>query len=77
MAKEFPHVQHVVSPDQANIHLSDRQGVDLVPVQYLETPDNLQFILEDVTQGLPYPDGYFTVLHSRLMLAGVSLFIYC
>jgi SAM-dependent methyltransferase len=34
-------------------------------------PDNLQFVLEDVNQGLPYPDGHFTVLHSRLMLAGV------
>ena len=74
MAKEFPNIQHIVSLRQATISPPDWQGVDLVPVQYVDTPDNLQFLIEDVTQGLSYPDGYFTVLHSRLMLAGVRSF---
>jgi SAM-dependent methyltransferase len=38
-------------------------------------PDNLRFELEDVTQGLSYPDAHFDVIHSRLMLAGVSRFM--
>lgn len=35
-------------------------------------PDNCQFALEDASKGLPYSDGYFDVVHMRILAAGVS-----
>nr|XP_019014476.1 uncharacterized protein I206_00558 [Kwoniella pini CBS 10737]OCF53257.1 hypothetical protein I206_00558 [Kwoniella pini CBS 10737] len=58
MANEFPHVEWI--------------GTDLAPVQRdTELPDNLHFVQNDVTQGLPFPDNSFDFVHSRLLVMGI------
>jgi hypothetical protein len=37
-----------------------------------EVPENVSFVQDDVTQGLPYPDESIDIVHSRLLVAGVS-----
>ncbi|WWC58095.1 uncharacterized protein I303_100630 [Kwoniella dejecticola CBS 10117] len=58
MAQEFPHVEWI--------------GTDLAPVQRdHELPDNLYFVQNDVTSGLPFPDNSFDFVHARLLVMGV------
>jgi hypothetical protein len=37
-----------------------------------EVPENVSFVQDDVTKGLPYPDGSIDIVHARLLVAGVS-----
>ncbi|KAG8902960.1 hypothetical protein FRB99_003898 [Tulasnella sp. 403] len=47
-------------------------GVDLAPIQPREVPQNCQFELFDLDgQQLPYPDGYFDVIHCRSVYMGI------
>lgn len=32
--------------------------------------------MDDVTDGLPYPDGYFDAIHLRGLAAGVSIVLF-
>ncbi|EIW67928.1 hypothetical protein TREMEDRAFT_57395, partial [Tremella mesenterica DSM 1558] len=58
MASEFPEAEVT--------------GVDLAPVQRPEIlPNNLSYLMDDVSKGIPFPDGYFDAVHSRLLLAGI------
>ncbi|WRT63864.1 uncharacterized protein IL334_000789 [Kwoniella shivajii] len=58
MAQEFPSVEWV--------------GTDLAPVQRdNDLPENLHFVQNDITQGLPFPDESFDLVHSRLIVMGI------
>ncbi|WVQ93699.1 hypothetical protein IAU59_000776 [Kwoniella sp. CBS 9459] len=58
MAQEFPHVEWIAT--------------DLTPVQRdSDLPDNLHFVQNDVTQGLPFPDASFDLVHARLLIMGI------
>ncbi|ORY34225.1 S-adenosyl-L-methionine-dependent methyltransferase, partial [Naematelia encephala] len=47
-------------------------GMDLSPVQHdLNLPENVAFLHEDCTKGLPFPNGHFDVIHSRALVAGI------
>jgi len=79
MAEEFPNAEFIVKTCLQTLlsRLIDirLQGVDLAPVQKtdIKIPDNLAFIHEDVTRGLSFPDGYFDVIHTRVLFMGVSI----
>lgn len=52
--------------------LVQTQGNDLAPIQKdVDVPENVHWICEDATRGLPFSDGYFDVIHARALLAGV------
>ncbi|OCF45105.1 hypothetical protein I317_00906 [Kwoniella heveanensis CBS 569] len=58
MAQEFPHVEWVAT--------------DLTPIQRdSDLPDNLHFVQNDITQGLPFPDASFDLVHARLLVMGI------
>ena len=41
-------------------------GTDLSPIQPVEDlPDNVEFIVSDMTEGLPFNDGSTDLVHSR------------
>lgn len=48
-------------------------GFDLVPYEIdpATTPVNLDLVLGDCTKGISYPDGYFDVIHARLITGGI------
>lgn len=53
-------------------------GVDMVPTEkftsgygLVRQPDNYQFVKGNVLEGLPFPDGSFTFVHQRLLVAAV------
>jgi ubiquinone/menaquinone biosynthesis C-methylase UbiE len=53
-------------------------GVDLVPTEkftsgygLVKQPDNYQFVKGNVLEGLPFPDGSFTFVHQRLLVAAI------
>jgi ubiquinone/menaquinone biosynthesis C-methylase UbiE len=60
MAREFPKA-HVT-------------GVDLAPYATNEKnlPSNLELVLADCVQGLPFPDGHFDIVHARLLIGGIK-----
>jgi hypothetical protein len=37
-----------------------------------ELPENVSFVQDDVTIGLPWPDQTVDVIHARMLFAGVS-----
>ncbi|WVF66061.1 hypothetical protein IAT40_000799 [Kwoniella sp. CBS 6097] len=58
MAQEFPHVEWIAT--------------DLTPIQRdSDLPDNLHFVQNDITQGLPFPDASFDLVHARLLVMGI------
>jgi len=61
MAAEFPKVSCL--------------GVDLAPnwAGRPEVPSNAKFEQCNAVEGIPYPDNTFDVVHSRLLVSGVSL----
>jgi hypothetical protein len=62
MAAEFPKVSCL--------------GVDLAPnwAGRPEVPSNAKFEQCNAVEGIPYPDNTFDVVHSRLLVSGVSHF---
>ncbi|KAK4686879.1 hypothetical protein P7C73_g3245, partial [Tremellales sp. Uapishka_1] len=59
LALEFPAVEVV--------------GLDLAPVQPAEgLPPNVSFVIDDAVRGLPFPDGYFDVVHFRCLTFGIK-----
>ncbi|KAK9468099.1 S-adenosyl-L-methionine-dependent methyltransferase [Lipomyces arxii] len=46
-------------------------GVDLVPIQHEMTPPNVEFHIEDVSNGMTYRANSFGLVHSRLLVAGM------
>jgi hypothetical protein len=60
MAAEFPKVSCL--------------GVDLAPnwAGRPEVPSNAKFEQCNAVEGIPYPDNTFDVVHSRLLVSGVS-----
>ncbi|EIN07303.1 S-adenosyl-L-methionine-dependent methyltransferase [Punctularia strigosozonata HHB-11173 SS5] len=58
MADEFPKVDVV--------------GCDCAPIQPREVPPNCTFELCDVSEGLPYPDACFDLVHARSIHIGIS-----
>jgi ubiquinone/menaquinone biosynthesis C-methylase UbiE len=59
MAREFPK--------------AEVSGLDLVPYATNEANlhSNLQLVLGDCAKGLDFPDGYFDVVHARLIVGGI------
>ncbi|KAK0228607.1 S-adenosyl-L-methionine-dependent methyltransferase [Armillaria fumosa] len=58
MADEFPRAEVI--------------GIDLAPIQPRDVPPNCTFELCDLDQGsIPYPDGYFDLIHARSMFIGI------
>ncbi|WVW79122.1 hypothetical protein I302_101087 [Kwoniella bestiolae CBS 10118] len=57
MAREFPEAEFI--------------GIDLVPIQPDTLPDNCSFAMDDITKGLPYPDGTFDLVTGRLLVMGL------
>jgi SAM-dependent methyltransferase len=58
MAREFPKAEVI--------------GLDLAPYPTNEElPSNLELVLGDVANGLPYPDGHFDIIHARLIVGGI------
>ncbi|RXK38723.1 hypothetical protein M231_04033 [Tremella mesenterica] len=58
IAQEFPNAEVI--------------GLDLAPVQKdQDVPFNCQFIIEDAARGIPFPDGYFDIVHARVLIVGV------
>ncbi|KAF8636569.1 hypothetical protein AX17_003380 [Amanita inopinata Kibby_2008] len=48
-------------------------GIDLAPIQPRSVPPNCTFELCDLNQSnIPYPDGYFDLIHARSMHTGIS-----
>ena len=48
------------------------QGLDLAPTwKDTDVPDNVQFVQEDASQNLPFPDCSFDVVHGRGLASGV------
>jgi len=48
--------------------------VDLIPVEPdRDVPDNVQFVQDDITKGLGFPDKYFDLVHARFLLLGVRI----
>ena len=60
MAAEFPKVSCL--------------GVDLAPnwAGRPEVPSNAKFEQCNAVEGIPYPDNTFDIVHSRLLVSGVS-----
>jgi len=65
MAAEFPRVSCL--------------GVDLAPnwAGRSKVPSNVKFEQCNAIGGIPYPDNTFDVVHSRLLVSGVSLLLSC
>ncbi|KAG7452446.1 S-adenosyl-L-methionine-dependent methyltransferase [Guyanagaster necrorhizus] len=58
MADEFPRAEVI--------------GIDLAPIQPRDVPPNCTFELCDLDQrSIPYPDGYFDLIHARSMFMGI------
>ncbi|KAE9409660.1 S-adenosyl-L-methionine-dependent methyltransferase [Gymnopus androsaceus JB14] len=57
MADEFPRAEVI--------------GIDLAPLQPRTVPPNCTFELCDLETGIPYPDGYFDLVHARSMHIGI------
>ncbi|WWC64242.1 uncharacterized protein I303_106851 [Kwoniella dejecticola CBS 10117] len=57
IAREFPEAEVI--------------GIDLVPIQPDNLPDNCSFTIDDITKGLPYPDGTFDLVTGRLLVMGL------
>ncbi|WWC97760.1 hypothetical protein V866_004646 [Kwoniella sp. B9012] len=57
MAREFPEAEFI--------------GIDLVPIQPDTLPVNCSFAMDDITKGLPYPDGTFDLVTGRLLVMGL------
>lgn len=47
-------------------------GMDLSPIQPTLVPDNCEFIVADLTQGLDFHDGSQDLVQSRIMMSGVT-----
>lgn len=48
-------------------------GLDLAPSSFKEaTPDNCLLRVGNVLTGLPFPDGFFSFTHQRLLVAGLT-----
>ncbi|KIY72196.1 S-adenosyl-L-methionine-dependent methyltransferase [Cylindrobasidium torrendii FP15055 ss-10] len=55
---------------------ADIIGVDLAPIQPRDVPPNCEFKLSDLAQPeLPYPDGYFDLIHARSIFTGIPDYI--
>nr|XP_019009621.1 uncharacterized protein I206_05179 [Kwoniella pini CBS 10737]OCF48402.1 hypothetical protein I206_05179 [Kwoniella pini CBS 10737] len=57
MSREFPEAEFI--------------GVDLVPIQPDNLPNNCSFMIDDITNGLSYPDGMFDLVTGRLLVMGL------
>ena len=78
IAREFPFAEVVVSwlTRTESKRKLNQQGLDLAPMQRDHgIPDNCSFRIDDATKGIPFPDDYFDVIHTRFLIAGVFILL--
>jgi len=52
-------------------------GLDLSPIQPTYVPDNAEFIVTDISEGMPdFDDGRTDVVHSRFCISAIALIRY-